>query len=197
MAKKASTRKTAKKTMKKASAGGSSAAKAKAATALKTRSRSSARKAKTAGKGPFKSRLTKAELNEFRDRLLEKRRSLIGDMNGIEAEALRMNRKDGSGDLSSMPTHPADLGTDNYEQEFTLGLLESERQMLNEIDQALERIRKGTYGICQGTRRPITKARLRARPWAKYGIEYARRLEQGLIRPGFYGPEDGSDGDDD
>ena len=130
-----------------------------------------------------KSRLTKAELREFRNVLLEKRRDLVGDMSGIESEALRSRQK-GSGDLSNMPTHPADLGTDNFEQEFTLGLLESERVMLKEIDEALARIDERTYGICLGTGAPISKSRLRARPWAKYCIEYARLLEKGLVRPG-------------
>jgi len=130
-----------------------------------------------------KSPLAKSELNEFRDILIAKRRALIGDMNGIQAEAFRINRQEGTSDLSNMPTHPADIGTDNYEQEFTLGLLESERAMLMEINEALDRIEDRTYGVCLGTGKPISKARLRARPWAKYSIEYARMLEKGLVRP--------------
>ena len=131
-----------------------------------------------------KSPLSKAEITEFRKMLLEKRRSLIGDMNGMQTEALRTNRQDGSGDLSLMPDHPANIATDNFEQEFTLGLLESERTLLKEINEALERIQAGTFGMCLGTGEPISKPRLVARPWAKYGIEYARMIEKGLIRPG-------------
>jgi RNA polymerase-binding transcription factor DksA len=82
-----------------------------------------------------------------------------------------------------MPTHPADIGTDNFEQEFTLGLLESERQLLKEIDEALERIKNNTFGICLGTGKFIGKARLEARPWAKYCIDYAKQMEKGLVRP--------------
>lgn len=134
-------------------------------------------------KGPkIKCPLSKSELKEFQRILLEKRRALIGDMNGIEADALKGGRGGESSDLSSMPTHPADVGSDNYEQEFTLGLLESERTLLAEINEALERIEAGTFGICAGTGKPIGKARLNARPWAKYSIEYARMLEQGLVR---------------
>ena len=129
-----------------------------------------------------KSPLARTELNEYRQMLLEKRHDLVGDMNGIQAEAFK-NRQAGTGDLSNMPTHLADIGTDNFEHEFTLGLLESERVMLKEIDEALERISAGTYGICLGTGQPISKARLRARPWAKYCIEYARMLEKGLVHP--------------
>ncbi len=128
-----------------------------------------------------KSPLSKSELEEFRKMLLEKRRAILGDMTGMEAETFRSNRQDRSGDLSNIPIHPADVGTDNFEQEFTLGLLESERTLLREIDEALERIKQGTYGVCVGTGQPIDKARLRARPWAKYCIEYARLLEKGLV----------------
>lgn len=131
----------------------------------------------------LKSPMSKAELTEFRQLLVDKRRAIIGDMSGIEAEALRNSRQDGAGDLSNMPTHPADIGTDNFEQEFTLGLLESERTLLAEINSALERIDNGTYGVCLGTGQPIGSARLRARPWAKYCIEYARMLEKGLVQP--------------
>ena len=131
-----------------------------------------------------KTPLGRSELKEFRQMLLEKRRALLGDMTHMEEEALRTNRQEGTGDLSKIPTHDADVGTDNFEQEFTLGLLESERVLLGEINEALERIDKGTYGICLGTGLAIGKARLRARPWAKYCIEYARMIEKGLVRRG-------------
>ena len=88
---------------------------------------------------------------------------------------------DATGDLSSMPIHMADLGTDNYEQEFALGLMDSERKLLREIDNALVRLEKKTYGICEGTGKPISKARLEAQPWARYCVKYARMLEQGLV----------------
>ena len=166
-------RKTVKKTAKKVVK--------KAAKKAVVKKRAAKAPARSAEKRPFKTRLNKAGLEEFRITLLERRRSLVGDLNTIEAEALRTNRHDGSGDLSNMPTHPADLGTDNYEQEFTLGLLESERLILSEIDEALARIENGTYGVCMGTGKPITKARLRAKPWAKYTIEYARKREEGRL----------------
>jgi RNA polymerase-binding protein DksA len=144
-------------------------------------------KAKLIGK--IKTPFSKSELEVFRQMLLDKRRALVGDMNGIEAEALRTNRQDGSGDLSNMPTHPADIGTDNFEQEFTLGLLESERTLLGEINGALERIENNTFGVCLGTGQPIGVARLKARPWSKYCIEYAKLLEKGLVQPKEEHPE--------
>jgi RNA polymerase-binding protein DksA len=148
-------------------------------------------KAKLIGK--IKTPFNKAELEVFRQMLLDKRRALIGDMNGIEAEALRTNRQEGSGDLSNMPTHPADIGTDNFEQEFTLGLLESERTLLAEINGALERIDNNTYGVCLGTGQPIGAARLKARPWSKYCIEYAKLLEKGLVQPKEEQPSENQD----
>jgi DnaK suppressor protein len=128
--------------------------------------------------------LTRRQMRPYRVMLLDKRRALVGDLNGIQAEAFGGGRQNGAGELSNMPTHPADVGTDNYEQEFSLGLLESERILLAEIDDALLRIQKGTYGTCLGTGDGIGKARLTAKPWAKYGIEYARMVEKGLVRPG-------------
>ncbi|MBW7905913.1 MAG: TraR/DksA C4-type zinc finger protein [Phycisphaerae bacterium] len=104
--------------------------------------------------------------------LLEKRRQLAGDVGGLQNEALKNNRREASGDLSNMPLHMADVGSDNYEQELTLGLIEGERALLGEIVEALERIDKGTYGVCLATGQPISKARLNATPWTKYCYEY-------------------------
>ena len=67
----------------------------------------------------------------------------------------------------------------NYQQEFSLGLMDSERKLLVEIDDALQRIEHGLYGICEGTGLPISKARLEAQPWARYSVDYARKMEQG------------------
>jgi RNA polymerase-binding protein DksA len=128
-----------------------------------------------------KTRLNPAEIQRFREMLLEKWRDILGDVNTIEGEALKKSRLDASGDLSSMPIHMADLGTDNYEQEFALGLLDGERKILREISDALQRIEEGTYGICEGTGKPIPKARLQANPWARYCVEYARQVELGLV----------------
>ena len=128
-----------------------------------------------------KSHLTTADIERFKQMLLEKRREILVNVNEMEDEALKKSRLDAAGDLSSMPIHMADIGTDNYEQEFALGLMDSERKLLREIDNALQRIEQGTYGICEGTGKQIPKARLEAQPWARYCVEYARMLEQGLV----------------
>ena len=120
------------------------------------------------------------ELNTFRELLVAKRRELLGDVHSMEEEALRSN---GGSNLSNLPIHMADMGTDNYEQEFTLHLVQKDRELLKEIYVALKKIDDGTYGICEGTGKPISKARLEAKPWARYSIEHARQLEKGPIRP--------------
>jgi len=125
-----------------------------------------------------KSPLTKKQIETFRSILLEKRKMLLGDLDEI-SEDVANHQKDGN--LSNMPTHMADIGTDNFEHELNLGLMESEQRLLGEINEALRRIEEGTYGICLGTGKPIPIARLRAKPWARYTVEYARMLEQGLV----------------
>ena len=124
--------------------------------------------------------MKKAEIKGFKEQLLALRARLRGDVDAMANAALRKTRSEANGDLSSMPIHMADIGSDNYEQEFTLGLLESEHALLREINAALARMDKGEFGICLGTGKPIGKARLEAKPWAKYGIEYARQVEKGL-----------------
>ena len=123
--------------------------------------------------------LSPKELEYFRSLLLAKRRELVGDMSSMEHEALHSTS---GSNLSNLPVHMADMGTDNYEQEFTLGLVEKDRVLLREINSALAKIQDGTYGLCEGTQKPISKARLEAKPWARHGIEYARKLEGGFGR---------------
>lgn len=127
-------------------------------------------------------RLSAKDLAAFRVMLLQKRREILQNVHEIEGETLRKSRLDASGDLSSMPIHMADLGTDNFQQEFSLGLMDSERRLIAEIDDALNRIESGTYGICEGTGKPISRARLEAQPWARYSVEYARMIEEGRVR---------------
>ena len=131
-----------------------------------------------------KARLSAADLARFKELLLRKRREIRGNVSEIEGEALRKSRLDASGDLSSMPIHMADLGTDNFEQEFSLELMDSERRLLEEIEAALIRLQTGTYGICEGTGKPIPKARLEAQPWARYSVEYAKMVEEGRAKEG-------------
>ena len=124
--------------------------------------------------------LTKDDIKHFEQLLRQKRNEIVGDVKEMKDEALKQSRLDASGDLSSMPIHMADIGSDTFEQEFALGIMEGERKIIREIDDALGRIKQGTYGVCEVTNKPITKARLEAKPWARYSVEYARKREQGI-----------------
>jgi DnaK suppressor protein len=123
----------------------------------------------------------KEELDRFRKILTLKRQLLSGDMSTLQAEALRKNRQDASGDLSNMPIHMADIGSDNYEQEFALGLIEGEEVTLREIDEALKRIDEGIYGTCRNCAKKIPAPRLRAKPHAPFCIECKKLEEKGLL----------------
>lgn len=123
-----------------------------------------------------KTGLTKKDLAEFRAMLLEKRAELLGDVQGMEAA-----RAEGSSEHLS-PEHMADMGSDAFDQEFTLGLMESERRLLHDIYEALERIENGTFGVCVSSGLPIPRARLEIKPWARYTIEVVREREKrGLL----------------
>ncbi|MBN2448332.1 MAG: TraR/DksA C4-type zinc finger protein [Phycisphaerae bacterium] len=126
---------------------------------------------------PRGSGLSARDIEQFRMLLLEKRAQLCGDVDALQNQAFGSAEQ--AGESSRMPLHMADLGSDNFEHEFTLGLIEGERAVLNEIDEAIERISQGTYGICLATGQPIGKARLRAKPWAKYCYEYTLAQERG------------------
>jgi RNA polymerase-binding protein DksA len=120
-----------------------------------------------------KTTLDRKALNHYRKLLLIKRAEIVGDVSAMEAQALRAS----DGNLSSMPIHMADIGTDTYDQDFMLGMAESERKVLREVEDALRRIDDKTYGVCQMTGQQIPTARLDAKPWAKYTVEAARQLE--------------------
>ncbi len=119
------------------------------------------------------------ELDQYRKLLMRKRATLSGNVNSLESQALKKSRQDASGDLSNMPIHMADIGSDNFEQEFTLGLIENEEDLLRAIDEALERIEEGSYGKCESCQKPISKERLKAIPHASLCIECQRQEEQG------------------
>lgn len=173
--KKATTARTAKSAKKATPAKASTrkSTKTKSASASKSDNGKKTVTLKTPKKG--KSPYSKRELTKYRNILLIKRAEIRGDMDSMQAEAL-LNHD--SANLSHMPIHMADVGSDQYDQELTLGLVESERRLLNEIEEALARLEEGTYGICEVSGEPINKARLEAKPWAKYTIEVAREMER-------------------
>jgi DnaK suppressor protein len=124
--------------------------------------------------------MTKAEMEAYRDNLLSLRDRHNGDASHLADEALRRTGGGAAGNLSNMPIHMADLGTDNFEQEFTLSLLQNEEQLLGEISAALERIHNGLFGQCEECHEEIPKARLQVLPYARYCVNCARKLEENV-----------------
>jgi RNA polymerase-binding transcription factor DksA len=121
--------------------------------------------------------MTKAEIDNYRRRLLALKKRLSGDLSELEEEALRPIGGESAGGLSDVPIHPADLGAANYEAEVDLGLLENEEQILIEVNDALARIEQGTFGRCENCHQEIAPERLEVLPYARYCIRCARELE--------------------
>lgn len=122
--------------------------------------------------------MTKAELDTFRQTLRALRDRLTGNVSHLTDEALRSTGGEASGSLSNAPLHMADLGTDNFEQEFAFTLLQNQEQVLEEIGEALERLRKGDFGRCEECGEAIPKARLQAVPYTRHCVACARKLQQ-------------------
>ena len=117
------------------------------------------------------------ELDSYRNVLLDLRARLRGDLDQMTDEALRRNQNETSGNLSNVPLHMADVGTENYDQEFTLSLIENEQSTLEQVLTALGRIEAGTYGRCEECQEAIAKPRLQALPYTRHCIQCARKLE--------------------
>jgi len=108
--------------------------------------------------------LKNEDLVSYRQVLQTIRSRLRGDLDQMTDEALRRDTNGGSGNLSNVPLHMADLGTDNYDQEFTLGLIENEQGTLELVNEALDRMAQGKFGQCVECGELISKPRLQAIP---------------------------------
>jgi RNA polymerase-binding protein DksA len=114
----------------------------------------------------------------FRKQLLDMGKRMKGQFSTLESAALRSMGGEASGSLSNAPQHLADLGTDTFEQEISLSLLENENQQLEEVGAALERLDAGNFGRCEQCEEVISLARLEAVPYARLCIDCARSAEQ-------------------
>src|SRR6266481_3250621 len=123
------------------------------------------------------SAMKKGEIKVYRERLVLLRARLRGDVDQLANSALKKTRSESNGDLSSMPIHMADIGSDNFEQEFTLSLMENEEGTLDAIESALERVSTGTFGMCEECGVKIPKARLLAIPYAPFCVKCAAHQE--------------------
>ena len=96
----------------------------------------------------------------------------------ISEETLKKSQKDAAGDISGYTFHMADVATDTYDREFSLGIASNERQMLYELDDALKRIEEGSFGICEDCKNPIAKTRLKAVPHARLCLACQEKREK-------------------
>ncbi|MCU0959279.1 MAG: TraR/DksA family transcriptional regulator [Pirellulaceae bacterium] len=120
----------------------------------------------------------KPDLQPYKEQLLRMRARLRGDVTAMADATLKRTRTESSGDLSSMPIHMADIGSDNFEQEFTISLMQNDEGVLDQIEGALERIEAGTYGACVECAARIPKTRLNALPFTPYCIKCASELQR-------------------
>lgn len=117
----------------------------------------------------------KSEWAKYYKNLLDLRERLMNQMSGLAKESAE--------EMSSYSLHMADSGTDNFDRDFALSLLSSDQDAIYEIEEALKRIEKDTYGICELTGKQIPKARLDAIPWTRFTVEAQAQLErEGALR---------------
>jgi RNA polymerase-binding transcription factor DksA len=112
----------------------------------------------------------KPEWQKFYTNLLELREQLLAQMSGLAKESAQ--------ELPGYSLHMADSGTDNFDRDFALSLLSSDQDAVYEIEEALKRIERKTYGVCELTGKPIPKARLEAIPWTRFTVEAQAQLEK-------------------
>lgn len=117
----------------------------------------------------------KAEWQKFYNHLLELREQLMRQMNGLAKESAQ--------EMAGYSLHMADSGTDNFDRDFALSLLSSDQDAIYEIEEALKRIEKNTYGTCELTGKQIPRARLEAIPWTRFTVQAQAQLEKdGALR---------------
>ena len=117
----------------------------------------------------------KAEWVKYYQRLIELRDQLVRQMNGLAKESAQ--------EMAGYSLHMADSGTDNFDRDFALSLLSSDQDAIYEIEEALKRIEKNTYGICELTGKSIPRSRLDAIPWTRFTVQAQAQLERdGALR---------------
>ena len=118
--------------------------------------------------------MNKRELQKFEKLLLKERERLVSEVQQIEEENLGESEKPLGEDFSSF----AEVGTESWDRETALRVAGAESEAVREIDEALERIKAGTFGVCEGTGKTIPKARLEVFPWARYTVEHQEMIER-------------------
>jgi RNA polymerase-binding protein DksA len=122
-------------------------------------------------------RMLKKELNKYKALLVKEREKIGGGISHITQDALKTSQRESSGDLSGYSFHMADVASDNYEVEFSLGRASDEQDILYTIDEALKRVEDGSYGSCTQCGKQIPKKRLDALPHTELCIACQSKTE--------------------
>jgi len=136
--------------------------------------------------------MTKPELDKYKKLLLKKKEEILQAVKHIEQDTLSRSQRDASGDLSGYTLHMADIATDSYDREFSLGLASNAQQILYEIDEALKRVKEKGFGSCLVCDKPIPKKRLKVIPYASLCIACQAKEETKRRRMGPPPPASGS-----
>jgi len=123
-------------------------------------------------------RVTEKDMKEFEERLQTERRKIEKEMGHLESTVLKVNPRDSAGDLSGYSFHMADAGTDAMEREKAFLFASTEGRLLMEITEALRRLYRGEYGMCESCGNPIARARLEAMPHARLCISCKEKEER-------------------
>jgi len=123
------------------------------------------------------------DLAHFKELLLEERESILNEFKTNNSFGLDENLNDSIGELSGYDNHPADIGTEVFERGKDIALQENQRHILDLVDEALQRMEKGQYGMCVTCNKEIPNERLEAVPYAKYCIEHQTNNEISIQRP--------------
>ncbi len=126
----------------------------------------------------MKKKYTKKELSDFKKIILKRKDEVVDNIDHISEDTLKKSQKDAAGDISGYAYHMADIATDTYDREFSLGLASNERQMLYELDDALKKVEEGTFGICEDCKNIIAKTRLKAVPYARFCLKCQEKKEK-------------------
>ncbi len=122
------------------------------------------------------------EFKPYYKLLVQLRQQLTEEIDLHTRETLSKSSKEASGDIVSYSQHLADEGTETFDREFALSLVSSEQEALAEIEEAIQRIFDGTYGVCEVTRKRISRERLLAVPFTKYSLQGKKDLEKNKRR---------------
>lgn len=126
----------------------------------------------------MKKKFNKKELEEFKKLILKRKEETMDEIRHISEDTLKKTQKDAAGDISGYTYHMADVATDTYDREFSLGFASSSREVLYDLDDAMKRIEEGIFGICEGCKALITKTRLKAVPFARFCVKCQEKKEK-------------------